>query len=78
MSKSIKEKFKGQLAQFLADKSIIVSNDISYEPLENDPNSLVTIIRTGAGLTSGRSGFDLINVTFNITLITASNDCKKC
>jgi len=76
-----KEKFKIQLAQFLAqfliDKPITVSNDISYEPLENDPNSLVAIIRTGAGLTSGRSGFDLINVTFNITLITASNDLQK-
>lgn len=72
-----KEKFKSQLAQFLIDKPITVSNDISYEPLENDANSLVAIIRTGAGLTSGRSGFDLINVTFNITLITASNDLQK-
>ncbi len=72
-----KEKFKIQLAQFLIDKPITVSNDISYEPLENDANSLVAIIRTGAGLTSGRSGFDLINVTFNITLITASNDLQK-
>ena len=61
----------------MIDKPIIVSNDISYEPLENDANALVAIIRTGAGLTSGRSGFDLINVTFNITLITASNDLQK-
>lgn len=72
-----KEKFREQLAQFVIDKPIIVSNDISYEPLENDANALVAIIRTGAGLTSGRSGFDLINVTFNITLITASNDLQK-
>lgn len=72
-----KEKFKSQLEQFLSDKPITVSNDISYEPLENDANALVAIIRTGAGLTSGRSGFDLINVTFNITLITASNDLQK-
>jgi len=72
-----KEKFREQLAQFVNDKPIIVSNDISYEPLENDANALVAIIRTGAGLTSGRSDYDLINLTFNITLITASNDLQK-
>jgi hypothetical protein len=72
-----KEKLKTQLAQFIPDKAITVSNDISYEPLEYDSNALVAIIRTGAGLTSGKSEYDLITVTFNISLITASNDLQK-
>lgn len=72
-----KEKLKTQLAQFIPDKPITVSNDISYETLEYDSNALVAIIRTGAGLTSGKSEYDLITVTFNISLITASNDLQK-
>ena len=62
-----KEKFKGQLEKFI-DKPLRVTNDLNYRPLEDDPNEVAVIIRTGPGTRSSIAGYDLTSLTFTLIL----------
>lgn len=70
-----KEKFKDMLANFV-DNKIVVSNDISYKPLEYDADSIVTVIQTGLGQASTRNDYDLINTTFQLTFLLHANNLQ--
>ncbi len=74
--KAYKDVFKNQLIQF-TDKTITVSNDINYKPLEKDPDALVVIIKTGPGTKRNSATNDLTSVTFNINFIVNANDIQK-
>jgi len=70
-----KEKLKEQINKFI-DKPVILSNDINTKPLEDNPNELAVIIRTGPGVKSSLSKYDLTTVTFYIDIITVANDVQ--
>ncbi len=77
--KTFEQTFKQTLNKWLKEfinKPIITSNDISFEPLYEDPNTLAVIIRTAPGITSGRKGYDLTTATFYIDMITNINDIQ--
>ncbi len=70
-----KEKLKKQLEQFL-DNPIIVSSDISYDPLIEDANAIVAVIKTGIGQASSRNDYDLIQTTFTVNFILDANNTQ--
>jgi len=70
-----KEKLKKQLEQFL-DNPIIVSNDINYDPLINDSDTIVAVIKTGIGQASSRNDYDLIQTTFTVNFILDANNTQ--
>lgn len=71
-----KEKFKDQLEKFI-DKPLRVTNDLNYRPLEDDPNEVAVIIRTGPGTRSSIAGYDLTSLTFYVDFIVAANAVQE-
>lgn len=71
-----KEKFKGQLEKFI-DKPLRVTNDLNYRPLEDDPNEVAVIIRTGPGIRSSIASYDLTSLTFYVDFIVAANSVQE-
>ena len=69
-------KFEAMLGKF-TDKPISITNDIQYLPLEDDPNELAVIIRTGPGTKASKAGYDLTTTTFYVNLITDANDVQS-
>ncbi len=67
---------EGQLEEFITVNNVKVSNDINYKPLENDPTSVVAVIRTGPGTKSIMAGNDLTTTTFTVTLLCPANDLQ--
>lgn len=74
--RAYKEYLKAELAKYITDKPLKVSNDILNKPLENDPNEIAAIIRTGPGSKPSVSSYDLTNLTFTITFISLSNNLQ--
>ena len=74
--RAYKSILKSLLEKYI-DKTVIVSNDINYKPLEKDSDALVAIIKTGPGLKQNNPYSDLTSLTFNISIIINANDAQS-
>lgn len=67
-----KETFQAMLSS-ISDKKILVSNDITVKPLENDPDRIVAVLQSGKGRKQEVKGFDLTTYPLVLTIIVDMN-----
>lgn len=57
----------------VTNRRVYVSNDLHYQPLENDPDGVVLVINTGGTSRSSIAGFDMNTIPLSINFICQAN-----
>lgn len=71
---AFKEKLKEQIEEYLPKgKEIVITNDINFKPLEEDPESIVGIIKSGGGTKSYVQGYDFTTYQVFVSFILDAN-----
>lgn len=67
--RSFKETLKVQMRAFMPNREIVVSNDMNFDLLKNNPEAVVAVIYTGPGQKSGHANYDLTSLPFSIAIL---------
>lgn len=70
--RNYKEILRAQL-EAVTNRKVYVSNDIHYQPLDDDPEAIVMVINTGGTSRSSVDGFDMNTLPISINFICQAN-----
>ena len=74
--RNYKEILRVQL-EAVTKRKVYVSNDIHYQPLDDDPEAIVMVINTGGTSRSSVDGFDMNLLPISINFICKQIICKN-
>ncbi len=75
--RSFKDKFRAQMLAFMPTREIIVSNDMNFDLLKNNPEAVVAVIHTGPGQKSGHANYDLTSLPISIAILCRVNAVQE-